>query len=306
MGMSCLDANSFNNSYTLQRDRTARMKLTNYWVFAQQLAGTMVVVPGVRKRGANYRVSMTSQLIPSGATTSQKRPLPNLLAQGFQLVLRNWPCVVWALRRQSGLRPACRCTVCRWLGLVPRPQPRGAEDRRHDRPCLHHRVGVPPPRRPVFFPWSLHTAAWVGLLQCLYSFFFSPAASLCSSLPSHPAFGSAAWWRRLLLALCARRTPGRGHLGDHLGCPACHSGRRCWLALMPSTSDAACSFFRPSASSSFCSSPCFCGSGGIWSRSTSYATPWTANAGSTSLCCRRSVCSSATSSALLAAFCLPG
>jgi hypothetical protein len=34
-----LDINSFNNSYTLQRDRTARLKLTNYWVFAQQLLG---------------------------------------------------------------------------------------------------------------------------------------------------------------------------------------------------------------------------------------------------------------------------
>ncbi len=32
-----LDANSFNNSYTLQRNRTARLKLTNYWIFAQQL-----------------------------------------------------------------------------------------------------------------------------------------------------------------------------------------------------------------------------------------------------------------------------
>jgi aminopeptidase N len=34
-----LDINSFNNSYSLQRDRTARLKLTNYWVFAQQLLG---------------------------------------------------------------------------------------------------------------------------------------------------------------------------------------------------------------------------------------------------------------------------
>jgi len=32
-----LDANSFNNSYILQRDRTARVKLTNYWLFTQQL-----------------------------------------------------------------------------------------------------------------------------------------------------------------------------------------------------------------------------------------------------------------------------
>jgi hypothetical protein len=32
-----LDANSFNNSYTLRADSTARLKLTNYWVFAQQL-----------------------------------------------------------------------------------------------------------------------------------------------------------------------------------------------------------------------------------------------------------------------------
>jgi hypothetical protein len=32
-----LDINPFNNSYTLERDRTARMKLTNYWVFAHQL-----------------------------------------------------------------------------------------------------------------------------------------------------------------------------------------------------------------------------------------------------------------------------
>jgi hypothetical protein len=32
-----LDVNLFNNSYTLQPDRTARFKLMNYWVFAQQL-----------------------------------------------------------------------------------------------------------------------------------------------------------------------------------------------------------------------------------------------------------------------------
>jgi hypothetical protein len=32
-----LDANSFNNSYTLRSDPTARLKLTNYWVFTQQL-----------------------------------------------------------------------------------------------------------------------------------------------------------------------------------------------------------------------------------------------------------------------------
>ena len=32
-----LDVNSFNNSYTLRSDHTARLKLTNYWVFAQQL-----------------------------------------------------------------------------------------------------------------------------------------------------------------------------------------------------------------------------------------------------------------------------
>ncbi len=32
-----LDANRFNNSYTLQAHTTARLKLTNYWVFTQQL-----------------------------------------------------------------------------------------------------------------------------------------------------------------------------------------------------------------------------------------------------------------------------
>jgi hypothetical protein len=32
-----LDANSFNNSYTLRSDHTARLKLTNYWVVTQQL-----------------------------------------------------------------------------------------------------------------------------------------------------------------------------------------------------------------------------------------------------------------------------
>ncbi len=36
-GIVSLDANSFNNSYTLQPNRTARLKLTNYWVLAQQL-----------------------------------------------------------------------------------------------------------------------------------------------------------------------------------------------------------------------------------------------------------------------------
>jgi hypothetical protein len=32
-----LDVNSFNNSFTLRADRTARYKLTNYWIFTQQL-----------------------------------------------------------------------------------------------------------------------------------------------------------------------------------------------------------------------------------------------------------------------------
>jgi hypothetical protein len=32
-----LDVDSFNNSYMVREDRTARLKLTNYWVFAQQL-----------------------------------------------------------------------------------------------------------------------------------------------------------------------------------------------------------------------------------------------------------------------------
>ena len=38
---------------------------------------------------------MTTQLPLPGPPLRSKRPLPNLLAQGFQLVLRNWPCVVW-------------------------------------------------------------------------------------------------------------------------------------------------------------------------------------------------------------------
>jgi hypothetical protein len=36
-GNILLDVNTFNNSYTLRPDHTARLKLTNYWVFAQQL-----------------------------------------------------------------------------------------------------------------------------------------------------------------------------------------------------------------------------------------------------------------------------
>jgi hypothetical protein len=37
-----LDVNSFNNSYTRRPDRTARLKLANYWVFAQQLLAQWV------------------------------------------------------------------------------------------------------------------------------------------------------------------------------------------------------------------------------------------------------------------------
>ncbi len=33
---------------------------------------------------------------PGEQPPRNNRPLPNLLVQGFQLVLRNWPCVVWA------------------------------------------------------------------------------------------------------------------------------------------------------------------------------------------------------------------
>jgi hypothetical protein len=151
---------------------------------------------------------MTSQLPLPGPPARRKRPLPNLLAQGFQLVLRNWPCVVWvyAVNLFFAL-----------LGAVPFATGLGS--------YLDHSLAAQKiagtidfatitelalhVRDTSFVPMVMHTAGWAGLLQVLVLFFLF-AGSLFVFVAAEPPMlsvllrgGVAYFWRFVRAALLA-------------------------------------------------------------------------------------------------------
>ena len=130
----------------------------------------MVIVPGLRKRGANspseHDEPITTLQEPQ---LRRKRPLPNLLAQGFQLVLRNWPCVVWVYAVNLFFALLAAVPFATGLGSyldhsLAAQKIAGTIDIADIAELVLH------VRDTGFVPMVMHTAGWVGLLQLLVLF----------------------------------------------------------------------------------------------------------------------------------------
>jgi hypothetical protein len=137
-----------------------------------------------------------------------KRPLPNLLAHGLQLGLRNWPCVVWAYA--INLVFALVAAVPFATGLasyldhsLAAQKIAGTIDF-SNLGELAIRV-----RDTSFFPMALHTAGWVNLLQLmlLFVFFAGSVFIFVSSEPPRLSVilrgGVAYFWRFVRAAILA-------------------------------------------------------------------------------------------------------
>jgi hypothetical protein len=151
---------------------------------------------------------MTSQLPLSGPPLPRTRPLPNLLVQGFQLVLRNWPCVVWLYA--FNLLFALLAAVPFATGLGPyldhslaAQKIAGTVDIAYLGELALH------VRDTGFTPMVLHTAGWVGLFQLLVLFYLF-AGSVFVFVAAEPPLlsvllrgGVAYFWRFVRAALLA-------------------------------------------------------------------------------------------------------
>jgi hypothetical protein len=152
---------------------------------------------------------MTNQSPSSGELQLQvKRPLPNLLAQGFLLGLRNWPCVVWAYA--VNLVFALVAAVPFATGLAS---------------YLDHSLGAQKiagtidfsnlgelairVRDTSFFPMAIHTAGWLNLLQLLLLFVFFAGSVFIFVSAEPPRLsvllrgGVAYFWRFVRAAILA-------------------------------------------------------------------------------------------------------
>jgi hypothetical protein len=168
----------------------------------------MVIVPGLRKRGETHRVSMTTQLPLSGPPLRSKRPLPNLLAQGFQLVLRNWPCVVWVYA--VNLVFALLASIPFATGLSTYLDHSLAAQKIAGTIDIANIVElVLRVRDTGFYPMVMHTAGWVGLLQLLVLFFLFAGSVFVFVAAEPPQLsvllrgGVAYFWRFVRAAILA-------------------------------------------------------------------------------------------------------
>ena len=165
----------------------------------------MVIVPGLRKRRANNPVSMTSQLQPQ---LRRKRPRPNLLAQGFQLVLRNWPCVVWVYAVNLFL--ALLASVPFATGLSGYLDHSLAAEKIGGTIDIAYIVELALHIRDTgFAPMVVHTAGWVGLLQLLVVFYLFAGSVFVFVAAEPPQLsvllrgGVAYFWRFVRAAILA-------------------------------------------------------------------------------------------------------
>ena len=137
-----------------------------------------------------------------------KRPLPNLLLQGLQLGLRNWPCVVWTyavnllfavlagVPLASGLAPSLDHSLAakRIAGTMDTAYLRELEIQ------LRH-AG--------FFPMVIHTAVWLNVLQVLVLFVLFAGSVFVYVSSEPPRFsvllrgGIAYFWRFVRAAIVA-------------------------------------------------------------------------------------------------------
>jgi len=100
-----------------------------------------------------------------------KRPLPNLLVRGFQLTLRNWPCVVWAYAVNLILSLLAAVPFATGLAsyldhTLAAQRIAGTLDIATLEELGNHL------RDTSFTTMALHTASWLNLLQLLVLFIF--------------------------------------------------------------------------------------------------------------------------------------
>ncbi len=137
-----------------------------------------------------------------------KRPLPNLLVQGFQLALRNWPIVIWAyaVNLVFGLLAGIPFAT----GLAPyldhslaAQRIAGTVDVAYLDELLMHL------RENNFIPTAIHTAAWLNLLQLLVLFVLFAGTTFVYVSAEPPRLsvllrgGVAYFWRFLRAAILA-------------------------------------------------------------------------------------------------------
>jgi hypothetical protein len=98
-----------------------------------------------------------------------KRPLPNLLLQGFRLGLRNWPCLVWTYA--VNLLFALLAGVPLAAGLAPYlDHSLAAKNISGTMDSSYVRELAIQVRSTGFFPMAIHTAVWLNVLQVLVLF----------------------------------------------------------------------------------------------------------------------------------------
>jgi hypothetical protein len=151
---------------------------------------------------------MTSQLQPSAQLQLRKRPLPNLLVQGFQLVLRNWPCVVWVYAVNLVFALLAAVPFATGLGVyldhsLAAQKIGGTIDIAYIVELALHI------RDTGFSPMVLHTAGWVGLLQLLVLFYLFAGSVFVFVAAEPPQLsvllrgGIAYFWRFVRAAILA-------------------------------------------------------------------------------------------------------
>jgi hypothetical protein len=151
---------------------------------------------------------MTSQLLPLGPPLRRKRPLPNLLGQGFQLVLRNWPCLVWVYAVNLFFALLAAVPFATGLGSyldhsLAAQKIAGTIDLASINELALHI------RDTGFAPMVMHTAGWLGLFQVLALFFLFAGSMFVFVAAEPPLFsvllrgGVAYFWRFVRGALLA-------------------------------------------------------------------------------------------------------
>jgi hypothetical protein len=137
-----------------------------------------------------------------------KRPLPNLLVRGFQLGLRNWPCVVWAYA--VNLLFSLLAAVPFATGLASYLDHTLAAQRIAGTLNIASLVELEVHLRDTSFtPMAFHTASWLDLLQLLVLFIFFAGSVFVFVAAEPPRLsvllrgGVAYFWRFVRAAILA-------------------------------------------------------------------------------------------------------
>jgi hypothetical protein len=152
-------------------------------------------------------ISIESQF-PGDQLARINRPLPNLLVQGFQLALRNWPFVVWAYAINLGFGLLAAIPFATGLTSyldhsLAAQRIAGTIDVTYlDELLTHiHRTSV--------LPTVIHLAAWLNLLQFLLLFALFAGATFVYVAAEPPQLsvllrgGVAYFWRFVRAAILA-------------------------------------------------------------------------------------------------------